>query len=162
MFQPPARAESVKKTKIKLTTNAGRKSLSTTESTPKAPKAAATETKTAKPKTKKKEDEVIVAYITFTPDIETKQMIVKATYAPIVIGYDTIVYDYHVPIEVKGETIVVVDTNPFYGWLFLVSRPVYVGVYIYTAPPPPVIIIHHGWHHKHKHKGKWKGKGKWH
>ena len=56
MFQPPARAESVKKTKIKLTTNAGRKSLSTTESTPKAPKAAATETKTAKPKTKKKED----------------------------------------------------------------------------------------------------------
>jgi len=111
-------------------------------------------------KTKKKEDEVIIAFITFTPDVETKQLIVKATYAPIVIGYDTIIYDYHVPIEVKGETIVVVESNPFYGWLFIASRPAFIGVYIYTAPPPPVIIIHHGWHHKHKHKHK--GKGKWH
>jgi uncharacterized OB-fold protein len=111
-------------------------------------------------KTKKKEDEVIIAFIHFEPDVETKKLVVKATYAPIVIGYDTIVYEYFVPIEVKGETIVVVDTHPFYGWLFLPARPVFVGVYVYSAPPPPVIIIEHGWHHKHKHKGK--GKGKWH
>jgi hypothetical protein len=112
-------------------------------------------------KTKKKEDEVIVAYIHFQPDVETKQLIVKATYAPIVIGHDTIVYDYHVPIVVNAGKIVVVETNPFYGWMFTVSRPAFVGVYVYTAPPPPVIIIEHGWHghHKHKHKGKWKGKG---
>jgi hypothetical protein len=112
-------------------------------------------------KTKKKEDEVIIAYIHFEPDVETKKLIVKATYAPIVIGYDTIVYEYFVPIEIKGETIVVVEKHPFYGWLFLPARPVFVGVYIYTAPPPPVIIIEHGWHHK-KHKYKGKGKGKWH
>ena len=66
----------------------------------------------------------------------------------------------HIHIEVKGTTIVVVDSNPFYGWLFLVSRPVFVGVYVYTVPAPSVIIIEHGWHGKHK--GKWKGKGKWH
>ena len=112
-------------------------------------------------KTKNKADEVIVAYIHFQPDVDTKQLIVKATYAPIVIGHDTIVYDYHVPIVVESGKIVVVETNPFYGWLFTVSRPVFVGVYVYTAPAPPVIVIEHGWHH-HKHKGKWKGKGKWH
>lgn len=54
--QPPQRAESVKKTKIKLTTNANRKSLTAAESTPKAPKPATAETKAAKPKTKKKEE----------------------------------------------------------------------------------------------------------
>jgi len=113
-------------------------------------------------KTKNKEDAVVIAFIHFEPDVETKQLVVKATYAPIVIGYDTIVYDYHVPIEVKGTTIVVVDSNPFYGWLFVVSRPVYVGVHVYTVPAPPVIIIEHGWHGKHKHKYKGKGKGKWH
>ena len=114
-------------------------------------------------KTKKKEDEVIIAYIHFEPDVETKKLVIKATYAPIVIGWDTIVYDYYVPIEVKGEKIVVVDNSPFYGWLFMPARPVFVGVYIYSAPPPPVIIIEHGphWHGHHKHKGKhkWKGKG---
>jgi hypothetical protein len=56
VFQPPQRAESVKKTKIKLTTNANRKSLTAAESTPKAPKPVADETKAAKPKTKKKEE----------------------------------------------------------------------------------------------------------
>ena len=109
-------------------------------------------------KTKNKADEVIIAYIHFEPDVETKKLVVKATYAPIVIGYDTIVYEYFVPIEVKGATIVVVDSHPFYGWLFLPSRPVFVGVYVYTVSPPPVIIIEHGWHGKYKGKGK----GKWH
>lgn len=110
-------------------------------------------------KTKSKDDEVIVAYINFVPDPATQKLVVTATYAPIVIGYETIVYDYYVPIEVKGGAIVVVDNSPFYGWLFTVSRPAFVGVFVYTAPAPPVIIIEHGWHHKHKHKGK--GKGKW-
>ncbi|KAK0754177.1 hypothetical protein B0T18DRAFT_32121 [Schizothecium vesticola] len=54
--EPPQRAESVKKTKIKLTTNANRKSLTAAESTPKAAKPVAAETKAAKPKTKKKEE----------------------------------------------------------------------------------------------------------
>ena len=110
-------------------------------------------------KSKKKDDEVVVAYINFVPDVATQKLVVTATYAPIVIGYDTIVYDYHVPIEVKGGTIVVVDNSPFYGWLFTVSRPAFVGVFVYTAPAPPVIIIEHNWHHHKKHKGKWKGKG---
>lgn len=115
-------------------------------------------------KSKKKEDEVIIAYIHFEPDVVTKKLVIKATYAPVVIGHDTIVYDYHVPIEVKGGAVVVVDSTPFYGWLFTVSRPAFVGVYVYTAPAPPVIIIEHGphWHHKHKHKHKHKGKGHWH
>ncbi len=113
-------------------------------------------------KSKSKDDEVVVAYINFVPDVATQKLVVTATYAPIVIGYDTIVYDYYVPIQVQGETIVVVDNSPFYGWLFLASRPAFVGVFIYTAPAPPVIIIEHGWHHKGKHKWKGKGKHGWH
>lgn len=115
-------------------------------------------------KTKKKEDEVVIASIHFEPDVATKQLVVKATYAPIVIGHEALVFVYHVPIEVKGEAIVVVDSSPFYGWLFTVSRPAFVGVYVYTSPPPPVIIIEgpHWHHHKGKHKWKGKGKGKWH
>lgn len=111
-------------------------------------------------KTKSKADEVIVAYIHFEPDVETKKLVVKATYAPIVIGYETIIYVHDVPIVVEGEKIVVVEATPFYGWLFTASRPAFVGVYVYTVPAPPVIIIEHHWDHKHKHKHK--GKGKWH
>ena len=113
-------------------------------------------------KSKSKADAVIVAYIHFEPDVETKKLVVKATYAPIVIGYETILYTHDVPIVVEGEKIVVVESSPFYGWLFTVSRPAFVGVYVYTVPAPPVIIIDYGWDHKHKHKHKRKGKGKWH
>jgi len=112
--------------------------------------------------TKKKEDEVIIAYVHFEPDVASSQLIVKATYAPIVVGYETIVYDYRVPIQVKGGSVVVVDNSPFYGWLFTASRPAFVGVYVYSAPPPPVIIIDHHWHHKKGKKHKWKGKGRGH
>ena len=63
-------------------------------------------------KTKSKADEVIVAYIHFEPDVETKKLVVKATYAPIVIGYETIVYVHEVPIVVEGEKIVVVSGRP--------------------------------------------------
>jgi hypothetical protein len=118
--------------------------------------------------TKDKEAAIIIATINFVPDKVTKKLVVKAVYAPIIIGYDTIVYDYVVPIEVKGEAIVVVDSSPFYGWLFTVSRPVYYGVYIYEVAPPPVIVIEGGcWppghcKHHHGHKHKHKGKGKWH
>ncbi len=118
---------------------------------------------------KDKDAAVVIAIINFTPDKVTNKLVVKAVYAPVVIGYDTIVYDYVVPIEVKGETIVVVDSSPFYGWLFTVSRPVYVGVFIYEVAPPPVIVIEggcwppghcKGWKGKHKYKGK--GKHGWH
>jgi hypothetical protein len=120
--------------------------------------------------TKDKDAAIIIATINFVPDKVTKKLVVKAVYAPIIIGHDTIVYDYVVPIEVKGEVIVVVDSSPFYGWLFTVSRPVYYGVYIYEVAPPPVIVIEGGcWppghckhHHHGKHKWKGKGKGKWH
>src|SRR5205085_1944010 len=84
-------------------------------------------------KSKDKDAAVLIATIDFTPDKVSQKLVVKAVYAPIVIGYDTIVYDYVVPIEVKGETIVVVDSSPFYGWMFTVSRPVYVGVFVYEV-----------------------------
>ena len=112
---------------------------------------------------KDKEAAILVATINFTPDKVTQKLVVKCVYAPVVIGYETIAYDYVVPIQVKGETIVVVDSSPFYGWLFTFSRPVYYGVFVYEVAPPPVIIVEHGgcWppghckHHKHKGKGKW-------
>ncbi len=116
--------------------------------------------------TKDKDAAIVVATIDFTPDKVSKKMIVKCVYAPVVIGHDTIVYDYVVPIELKGDVVVVVDSSPFYGWLFTVNRPVYYGVFVYEVAPPPVIIIEHGgcWPpghckdhgHKHKHKGKGK------
>jgi hypothetical protein len=120
-------------------------------------------------KSKDKDAAILIATIGFTPDKVSQKLVVKAVYAPIVIGYDTIVYDYVVPIEVKGETIVVVDSSPFYGWMFTVSRPVYVGVFVYEVAPPPVIVIEggcwppghcKGWQGKHKYKGK--GKHGWH
>lgn len=114
--------------------------------------------------TKDKDAAVVIATIDFTPDKVTQKLVVKAVYAPIVIGHETIVYDYVVPIQVTGETVVVVDSSPFYGWLFTVSRPVYVGVYVYEVAPPPVIVIEGGWgwkgKGKHRHKGK--GKHRWH
>lgn len=113
-------------------------------------------------KSKSKDDEVIIAFIHFEPDVDSKKLVVKSTYAPVVIGHETIVYSHDVAIEVKGGTIVVVDAAPFYGWLFTVSRPVFIGVHVYTVPAPPVVIIEHGHHHKHKHKHKHKGKGHWH
>lgn len=100
-------------------------------------------------KGKDKSAEVVVAYIDFAPDKASGQMIVKATYAPCVVGFDTIVYDYTVPIVVQNDVIVVDGGPAFFGWLFSV-RPVYIGVVVVDAP----VII--------KHKWKGKGKGKWH
>ena len=122
-------------------------------------------------KTKDKDAAVVISIISFVPDKVTKKMVVKCVYSPIIIGHDTIVYDYYVPIEVNNDVIVVVDSSPFYGWAFQVSRPVYYGVFVYDVSPPSVIIIEGGcWPpghckgHKYKGKGKHKGgKGKhWH
>lgn len=113
-------------------------------------------------KSKKKEEAVVVAYVTFVPDKVTNVLVVKATYAPIVIGYDTIVYDYTVPIVVKNDVIVVEGGGGFHGWLYTVNRPAYYGVFVYTAPPPPVFVIEVGFHGHHGHKGKgkhWHGHG---
>ena len=106
---------------------------------------------------------VVIAYVNFTPDKATGVLVVKATYAPVVIGYDTIVYDYTVPIVVQNETVVVTGGVGFYGWLFSV-RPAYVGVVVWG---PPIVVVESGcWppghckHHKVKFKGK--GKHKWH
>ena len=107
-------------------------------------------------KSKKKEEAVVIAYVNFVPDKATNVLIVKATYAPVVIGYDTIVYDYTVPIVVKNDVVVVQGGVGFYGWLYAETRPAYVGVYIYEVPPPPVFVIEFG------HHGHWKGKGKGH
>jgi hypothetical protein len=121
-------------------------------------------------KSKDKDAFVIVGYINFTADKTTNVLIVKATYAPIFIGYDTIVYDYTAPIVVKNDVVVVTGGVGFYGWLYA-PRPAYVGVIVWEAPSI-VIDVHHDdcWppghckhHHKHKHKHKHKGKGKhWH
>lgn len=125
-------------------------------------------------KTKDKDQAVVIAFITFVPDKATGVLVVKATYAPVVVGYDTIVYDYTVPIVVKNDTVVVTGGVGFYGWLFMVQRPVYYGVVIYDYDPPPVIVVHHDgcwppghckhhWKgHGHGHKHKHKGKGHWH
>ena len=118
-------------------------------------------------KSKKKEEAVIIAYVEFVPDKTTNVLVVKATYAPIVIGYDTIVYDYTVPIVVKNDVIVVDGGVGFYGWLYAVHRPVYTGVFIYEVAPPPVFVIEVGygyhesgcWPPGHCKHGKWKGKG---
>lgn len=118
---------------------------------------------------KDKDAFVVVAYVNFTTDKTTNVLIVKATYAPVVIGYETIVYDYTAPIVIKNETVVVVGGGGFYGWLYA-PRPAYVGVVVWDAPS---VVIHHDgcWppghckHHKHKkykHKGKGKGKHYWH
>lgn len=115
---------------------------------------------------KKAEDGVVVAFITFAPDKESKVLIVKATYAPIVIGYDVVVYDYTTPIVVENDVVVVTGGIGFYGWLFA-PRAVYVGVVVWDAP---VVVIEGGcwppghckYHGKHKYKFKGKGKHKWH
>lgn len=110
------------------------------------------------PSSKGKEAEVVVAYVDFVPDKASGTMVVKATYAPVVVGHDTIVYDYSVPIVVQNDVIVVQDGPAFFGWLFAV-RPVYVSVIVVDVP----VVIEHV--HKHKHKGKkhkHKGKGHWH
>lgn len=116
-------------------------------------------------KSKKKEEAVIVAYINFTPDKTTNVLIVKATYAPLIIGHDTIVYDYTVPIVVKNDVIIVSGGVGFYGWLYA-PRPAYYGVFVYEYDPYPVVIIdvdvHHDgcWPPGHCKHGKYKGKGK--
>ncbi len=111
-------------------------------------------------KSKKKEEAIVIAYVNFVPDKETNVLVVKAVYAPVVIGYDTIVYDYTVPIVVKNDVIVVSGGGGFYGWLYTEHRASYYGVFIYEVPPPPVFVIEFGYggYHDHKH-GKWKGKG---
>lgn len=106
---------------------------------------------------KEKDNTLVVAFIDFAPDKATKTLVVKATYAPCVVGHDTIVFDYTTPIVVENNTIVVTGGPAFYGWLFSV-RPVYVSVIVIDAPSVHI----HKHKHKHKHKGKWKGKGKWH
>ncbi len=120
--------------------------------------------------TKDKDAAVVIATLNFVPDKVTKKMVVKCVYSPIVVGYDTIVFEYFVPIEVNNDVVVVVDSSPFYGWAFTVSRPVYHGVFVYDVSPPAVVVIEggcwppghcKGWKGKHKYKGKGKGKH-WH
>ena len=112
-----------------------------------------------------KDAKVVIAYINFTPDKSTNVLIVKATYAPVVIGHDTIVYDYTVPIVVKNDVIIVSGGGGFYGWLYAAHRPAFYGVVIYEVDPAPVIIIdvdhHHGgcWPPGHCKHGKWKAGG---
>ncbi|HEY0134881.1 MAG TPA: hypothetical protein VGB85_12395 [Nannocystis sp.] len=124
-------------------------------------------------KSKDKDAAIVLAYINFTPDKTTNVLIVKATYAPVVIGYDVIVYDYTVPIVVKNDVIVVSGGGGFYGWLYAVHRPAFYGVVVYDVAPPPVIIVEYGYHDHgcwppgHCKHGKWKGgkhgkHGKWH
>ena len=115
-------------------------------------------------KSKNKDEAVIVAYVNFVPDKTTNVLVVKATYAPIIIGYDTIVYDYTVPIVVTNDTIVVTGGVGFYGWLYTVHRPSYYGVFVYDFEPAPLFVIDvsYGyqeegcWPPGHCKHGKWK------
>lgn len=109
--------------------------------------------------TKDEKAAIVIAYVSMVPDKESKVLVVKATYAPVVVGHETIVYEYTTPIVIKENKVVVVEGG-FYGWVYA-PRPAYVGVVVWG---PPVVVVHHDVHHHkhHKHKGKWKGKGKWH
>ena len=89
--------------------------------------------------TKDKDAFVVIAYVNFTTDKTNNVLIVKATYAPVVIGYQTIVYDYSAPIVVKNDTVVVSGGGGFYGWLYA-PRPAHVGVVVWDAPS---VVIHH-------------------
>ena len=121
--------------------------------------------------TKDKDAAVVIANLNFVPDKVTKKMVVKCVYTPIVVGHDTIIYEYDVPIEVKNDVVVVVDSSPFYGWAFTVSRPAYHGVFVYDVSPPSVVVIEggcwppghcKGWKGKHKFKGKGHKGKHWH
>jgi hypothetical protein len=113
-------------------------------------------------KSKDKDAAVVIAFIDFTPDKTTKVLVVKAHYAPVVIGYETIIYDYTTPIVVENDVIVVSGGVGFYGWLYTVHRPAYYGVVIYEVPPPPVFVVEVGYYEEgcwppgHCKHGKWK------
>jgi len=117
-------------------------------------------------KSRNKDAAVVTAYVNFTPDKTSNVLVVKATYAPVVIGYETIVYDYTAPIVVKNDVIVVVSGGGFYGWLYAVHRPAFYGVVVYEVAPPPVIIVDYGYHEGgcwppgHCKHGKWKSGGR--
>lgn len=114
-------------------------------------------------RSKDKDAAVVIANVSFTPDKTTKVLVVKATYAPVVIGHKTIIYDYSAPIVVENDVIVVAGGVGFYGWLYAVHRPAYYGVVIYEVAPPPVIVVEYGyyeggcWPPGHCKHGKWKG-----
>jgi hypothetical protein len=112
-------------------------------------------------KSKDKDAAVVVAVIHFDPDKTAGKLIVKAEFTPVVISADTFLFIHETAITVQGDTIVLVEPNPFFSWFFVVNRPVFVGVFVYDVSPR-IIIKGKRWHkHKHKHKGKWKGKGHW-
>ena len=115
-------------------------------------------------KSKDKDAAIVIAFVHFTPDKTSKVLVVKAVYAPVVIGHDTIVYDYTVPIVVENDVVVVSGGVGFYGWLFAVHRPAFYGVVVYDFAPPPVIVVdyHEGgcWPPGHCKHGKWKAGGK--
>lgn len=119
--------------------------------------------------TKDEKAAVVIAYVSMVPDKENKVLIVKANYAPVIVGHETIVYEYTTPIVIKENKVVVVEGG-FYGWVYA-PRPAYVGVVVWG---PPVVVVHHDhgcWppghckhhhDHHHKHHKHHKGKGKWH
>jgi len=105
-------------------------------------------------KSKDKDAALVVAVIHFDPDKTAGKLIVKAEFTPIVISADTFLFIHETAITVQGDTIVLVEPNPFFSWFLIVNRPVFVGVFVYEAAP--TIIKKRHWH---RHKGKWKGKG---
>jgi len=109
-------------------------------------------------KSKDKDAAITVAVIHFDPDKAAGKLIVKAEFTPVVVSADTFLFIHETAITVQGDTIVLVEPNPFFSWFFVVDRPVFVGVFIYEAAPRIIIKGKH-WHHKHGKK--WKGKGHW-
>jgi hypothetical protein len=108
-------------------------------------------------KSKKKEEAVVVAFVNFVPDKETNVLVVKAVYAPVVIGYDTIVYDYTVPIVVKNDVIVVSGgAASTAGCTRPSARVVLRGVHLRGAAAARCSSSRS---HSYGHHGKWKGKG---
>ena len=110
-------------------------------------------------KSKDKDAAVVVAVIHFDPDKAAGKLVVKAEFAPVVINAQSFLFVHETAITVQGDTIVLVEPNPFFSWFLVVNRPVFVGVFVYDVSPTIIIEKKH-WH-KHKHKGKWKGKGHW-
>lgn len=106
---------------------------------------------------------ITVATIAIVPDKAESKVTVRATYTAVVEHHDVYVYEYAVPCTFDGDVVVVAGA-PFFGWVFAVERPVYVGVYVHDewiAVPGVVFVVDvdvHGgcWPPGHCKHGKFK------
>ncbi len=101
------------------------------------------------------DDTVVLATVVFTPDRSTKKLHVEASYSTLVIHNETQIYVFDTDIEIDGDVIVVADM-PFVSWVYVVNRPVYVGVVVIEVTHR---VKYKKWKKHKKHKKHKKGRG---